>query len=467
MTSLILPKRTLRTVSTVLVILLLNLALPLGVARINGGTSPFKSVLADSNTGRRVGVFIAPETAADQQSALVLENFLRQNTVELADVTLVTGAQATGREHLPEIRSLTDNGVAALNRGDHTEAERLLSSAYGLLQQALGVIDHRTHARILKALGVTRLFTDDKESARDLITRSLLLFEQQSAAEYDYSIDARNLYREVRQVIQDSLPGHMEISTTPGDAAIYVNYQVRGFTSETDPTVLRNLSVGPHFVRIVRDGSEIWADYVTVRPAATTRVDARLSPASEARRFEAARDDALDALRQQSDVSAAFNNLREFVGADEVLVAHARSTVEGFELQGSYMTRDGVVIPVEEVIVQDAALVQTLRAVTSMTIGGEYEDREMLALDSPTGVSRELDGVDFAGSDALFIDPDSPLFAGVGPEVAQPIYKKWWFWTIVGAAVGGAATGIALLSTSQAGSDSGPTGGVSIQLNQF
>ncbi len=44
---------------------------------------------------------------------------------------------------------------------------------------------------------------------------------------------------------------------------------------------------------------------------------------------------------------------------------------------------------------------------------------------------------------------DSPRPVAVAPEAAPPVYRRWWFWTIIAVvAVAGAATGIALALTS-------------------
>jgi len=118
--------------------------------------------------------------------------------------------------------------------------------------------------------------------------------------------------------------------------------------------------------------------------------------------------------------------------------------------------------------VQDATLYQSLRDLTAMTLGGEYVAQDVMALDSPAGAATEVALSPMgAGAEDLVLDPDSPIFAGTKRVEEDPVYTKWWFWTIVGVAVGGATAGIVLLSTSQGGGGGGPTGGVSVHLNRF
>ena len=94
-----------------------------------------------------------------------------------------------------------------------------------------------------------------------------------------------------------------------------------------------------------------------------------------------------------------------------------------------------------------------------------FEDEHLLALDKPAGVlptSQTLKpGIHFvkvtrvgfaSWTSSVTVSPGSrvelpvlmrPVAAGGGGPTPRPIYKRWWFWTVIGAVVAaGATTGI-------------------------
>ena len=468
MMSLLKSRATLRGVSLVLVVLFLNLVTSLQTGALLQGHVVLQGAKAASGDVRKVAVFVLPATDADVPSAAVLNSIVREKTGQIGDVELVPTTEARGGDVLASAEKLTDTGMAALSAGDHAAAGQTLEQAYALLLKALGAVPRRLQARIHKGMGLARFFAGDKAAARDHIRRSLLLFEKQSAAEYDYSLDAKNLYREVRQSLQDQATSTLEVRSDPPGAEVYVDHYLKGYTVSGTDLVLQNLLAGPHFVRLELDGHVVWADYVETEPAGTETVSVDLEPAADLARFRLLRDNVKAALLADRGEDPNLPALRDHLKADAILALVTESTAEGFHLKGFFIATDGAVIPVEESVVQDATLYQSLQDFTAMTIGGEYEPQEMLALDSPSGASGEVALVPMGGAEDLVINPDSPIFSGVRKEQPTPVYKKWWFWTIVGVAVAGVGTGIGFLSTgAPGGGGSGPTGGVSVQLNQF
>ena len=458
--------RALRVTALTTAVLFLNLVVSTTLAPLFG---EIPSAWAQEGGGsRKIAIFVLPETDGDLQIASVLNSIIRENTRQLDDVTLVSAALAEGEAGLAEAERLVDVGMEALYRRDYAVAEGQLTKALALIEAGLGAVPRRLHARVLKGLGVSYFFTGKTAEARVLIKKSLLVFEKQTAAEYAYSLEAKNLYREVRQELQDQPAGTLEVRSNPAGAAVQVDYYLKGFTLADEALVLQNLPAGPHFVRVELDGHYIWAGYVEVAPAGTATVDVPLKASPKGARLQALLGDARSALTSGRGPEHPIRGLRDLLGATEVFVALASPSPEGFQLTGFHLPPDNTLVPVDESIVQDATLYQNLRDLTALTLGGEYGTQEILALDSPAGGADEIALGTAGGGEELFLDPSSPIFEGTRKDQPVPVYKKWWFWTVLGVAVGGLTAGIVLVSTSRGGGGGGgPTGGVTVNLNSF
>jgi hypothetical protein len=469
LTTFVRARRSLRVVAIATAVVFLNLLFALDVARLSSGAGfGVQGAWAQGAGTRRVAVFVLPAKDGDAQTAQVLNSIVRENVRQLGDVQLVTAVGTPGAELLPKIEQLADQGYSQLDRREVPQAVATFSQANDLLEKALPAVERRTHARVLKGLGVAKFLAGDAPAARDLVKRSLLIFPSQQAGEYDYSLEAKNLFRDARRELQDQATGTIEVTSLPPGAEVHVDHMLKGYTTAGDPLRLQNLQAGPHFVRVVKGGYEAWAGYVELEPAGTARVSSTLTLSPNGKRFEALRDDAMQAIRSGRGVEPALKELRRLLDASEILVVLASDSPEGFNLTGFFLPPEGEAIPVDETVVQDATLYQSLRDLTAMTLGGEYLAQDVLALDSPAGAATEVALSPMgAGAEDLVLDPDSPIFAGTRRVEDDPVYKQWWFWTIVGVAVGGATAGIVLLSTSQGTSGGGPTGGVTVNLNQF
>lgn len=461
--------RATRAVAFAMVVLFLNLLVAVDVARLaEGGGLGLQAARAAAAASRRVGVFVLADTDKAAQTAQVLNSIIRENTRQLEDVQLMTGVTESGVELLPQIEQLADRGFQQLNDRDHVAAAATFTQAEQLVQRALSCIDRRLHARVLKGLGVAKFLAGDTATAEDRVKKALLVFPKQSAGEYDYALEVKNLYREMRRQLQDESTGTLEVTSDPAGAEVHVDHYLKGYTTAGEPLKLQNLQAGPHFVRLRLGGYDVWADYVQVDPAGTATVDATLEAAATGARFRAVLDDARSALRSGRGVEPAMKSLRSQLDATELLVVLAQESAEGFELRGFYLPPEGELVSVEESVVQDATLYQNLRDLTAITIGGEYVAQEVLALDGPAGAGADVSLAPMgAGAEDLVLNPDSPIFAGTRRAQPTPVYKEWWFWTIIGVAAAGATTGIVLLTTSQGGGGGGPTGGVTVNLNNF
>ena len=464
MIALVRARRALRVTALATAILFTNLVVATQMGTLFGAISP--AWAQAGGAGRKIAVFILPESAGDAEIAFVLNSIIRENTRLLAEVDLVEAEESEGEEGLAEAERLIDAGVEALNRRDYAVAEQSLARGYALIERGLSAVPRRLHALALKGLGVARFFLGKGAEARALIKKSLLMFEKQTADEYAYSLEAKNLYREIRQELQDLPTGALEIRSRPPGAAVYVDYYLKGFTLEGKPLVLQNLPAGPHFVRVGLDGHFVWTGYVEVEPAGTASVDAPLRMGAKGPRLQALLEDAHSALRSGRGAEFPLRGLRDHLGATEVLVALASPSPEGFQVSGFHLPPDDTLVPVDETVVQDTTLSQNLRDFTALTLGGDFEAQETLSLGTPAGGADEI-SLAPAGGEDLFLDPSAPIFEGTRAPQDTPVYKKWWFWTILGVAVGGLTAGIVLVSTTRSGGGGGPTGGVTVNLNSF
>jgi len=460
-------KHVTRMVAFALLVFLLNW---LVVVEIHGPAGIRLGVAAATaqSAERGVAVFVLPAQATDEQAAAVFNSIVRTNVGLLRGVALRSGSAADGAQLVPEIGAQADRGFALLDQRNYAGALEAFRRAEATAKRALTVVSRGLMARVTKGLGCALFLTGDRDGARDYLRRTLLIFDHQSPDEYAYSLDLKGFFREVQQEQRDLPAGAIEVRSDPAGAEVILGFDLKGFTTPNRPFVLQNLLPGNHFLRLVRDGHAVWAGFVAIKPAETTRVSETLAPTPERDRLEASLRSFEAALTAGQGAEVPLRELARLVQAGEVLGVTLGDAEGGFLLKGHFLAADGTLIDVEEYVAQDAGLIQTLRDITAMTVGGEYGEPETISLDVPAGTTAAV-AVDPTEGEAedLVLNPDSPIFRGVQRAEATPVYKKWWFWTVIGVVAAGATTGIVLLTTSDTGGGGGPTGGVSVTLTPF
>jgi hypothetical protein len=415
-----------------------------------------------SQEERRLAVFVLAKNKKLTAAAIIPATLIREEVGKLKGVALRTGSRVGNPKAAVEATRLTNEGFKLINTEQHKQALPLFKRARDLLAQNSGAGDMRLHARVAKGLGVTYVLSKNSKVGHRLIKRSLLLYPRQSELEYAYSVDVRDAFSRSETEIREMAKGRIEVRSNPQQADVFLDGVFKGYT----PVTLHNVPAGSHIVTVVKDGYLRWAADVEVTEAGRTPIQAVMtaSPVQKAL-FASLRR----MVRRATSKTFArdVKPLLSQVNANEALVLVVTGMADGFKLAGSYSDRAGKVTPIRLNLGQDAVktVQDTLTATLKTTL---KSDRNVVALDKPPlerikSVMKKTGAVD----GGMVIDPDSPLFKIQEKEETDSIINKWWFWTIVGAAVVGTAVTVILVTT---GGDDGPVGAVgnlSITLKRF
>lgn len=417
---------------------------------------------------RRLALFVVPKSRSDETAALLLKGLFRTlaDRLQAAGIERAATSPVEDPGAIARVRAAVEDGRKALDANRWAEALKAFTEAEQGLQGALGVADRALVARVYKGLGVALAGLHRLDEARRAMHRSLAVYPNQDAASYAYSLDTRNLFSQVQREVQDLPNGALVVSTTPEAAEVYVDYEFRGFS----PVRVAGLTAGDHLVTAWLEGHQVFASFATVQGGADDRVDADLKTTSATTAIRANIAVALRAMGKGRPVDDAAAGLAAATDATDVVFLRVAQAPGGFVLSGFHRGPAGV-RPVQATLQRDATLVQSAQALFGDTVGTAVPAEAVLApLDAPAvampGPAGEV-GAPLGGEgEEYVIDPNSPIFKDTAkkPEEAG-IVTRWWFWTAIGAVVGGAvALGVVLgRRSSEAAS---PEGKVQILLHQ-
>ncbi|MFT7622044.1 MAG: hypothetical protein ACI9WU_001209, partial [Myxococcota bacterium] len=301
---------------------------------------------------------------------------------------------------------------------------------------------------------------------KELIKRSLLLYNRQAANEYAYSVDVRNIYEHAKREIAEQATGTIEVRSTPDSAEVYLDGTFKGYT----PTTLSNTSAGSHLVEVSKDGYLRWSTAAVVPEGGRVPTEAVLTASPVQSELKTALAKLARSMKPKR-FGAVANSLAGVVNAKEIFAVTAAVGTGGFELQGFYMDLAGNVQPIKATIAQDAQFYANIRSLLSATLQAAFSaDGRHESLGSPPketvdSVMKESQAM---GGDVV-IDPNSPLFKVEEKDKGDSITSKWWFWTIVGVgtlAIAGTVIGV-VIATSDDDGAGGAVGDLNITIEDY
>jgi hypothetical protein len=419
---------------------------------------------AQQSGDRQVGLFVLPKAAGDEQEAVVLQSILRAQVDKLRGIELARTAPIKNRDNVVRAAQLAEEGNKALLQSNAADALTRFQGAWDLLEQAPGAADDRLLAMVMKGLGVATAMSGQMQDAYRYVRRSVLLWDNQSAAEYGYTLETRNLFDRVLADISTDPSGTLAVESVPAGGEVHLGGQLRGYT----PITVGSLTAGEQYVEVAKDGFYRYADFVDVPVGAQGLATTVLEPIPSKDAIAMALTGTAKSF-QASKVNAPLMQLKQSLGADELLVLRANLEGGSFNVDGFYMTKDGAVQPVNVQVARDASLLENLKLFLSTQLASSYEpDVVRGPLSAPTG-NEVATGAPGAGDENLILDPNAPIFKKTGDDDEDGITKQWWFWTLIGVGVAGAATAIVLPLT-LGGDDSGgagPTGSLSVDFGNY
>ena len=347
-----------------------------------------------------------------------LDDALRRNPrLEMKDLDtrLADFAQEIPSDQVEEGRRLLAEGEKSLGAKDHTSATKSLRAAVDVLSQVLPFIKKQELAEAMLALGVSLHEGGDKKGARVQFLRLLTWRTDQKYDTTKFPEKLLALFEDARKELDKAKRGSLEIRSEPPAAQAYVDGRYVGVT----PAVAEGLIIGEHFVTLKREGYHKAVQPVTISAKAQGSSAFKLERSAKFLLVE----EALRAVEKQ-------------LGRDRL---------------------DADIDNLKEVLFLDHAMF--LRAVR-LGAGKIRIDSFLYDLRSRRRLSSETHEIAAAGGEKLLQSQATSLYMNVKYDaeleepaaepvpVAKPapkaIYKRWWFWTIVGVAVigVGATTGV-------------------------
>ncbi len=416
---------------------------------------------AQAGKERRVALFVL-STGRNAGDAQVLQTLLRKELKGLTNVRLVTGSPDPDRSIEATAGPMVENGIRSLNDGVRSReaaaaAEAELQKAYDLLVRDTGPLNRRLLARTLKGLGVARVMLGRREEGKEMIRAALNLWPDQQDAEYGYTLEVRNAYKEVQKERLEQAAGSVAIFSEPTGAEVSIGGQVKGYATSEGINV-RDLMPGPHWMSAQLDGYKRSGAFVTVEAGQETLQNFFLEPMPNAQAFESTTADIVKNFRSEAKVSGSLTGLKGLVGADEVLVFLTSSRGGAYHFNGWHLGPQGKVEQVQAKVKQDASFLtgvqNMLAGALNTTVAGEYAE---LPLDAPPGASQMA-----GGGDEVFIDPNDQIIK-VDDKEKQSLTSEWWFWAILGGAAAGLTLGV--LAIVDQPTSSGAVGDITIGVN--
>ena len=414
---------------------------------------------------RRIALFVLPSSEADVEASLLIGRMMRQYAADLTDVELITPAPIPNRSAVPQVVAKVEEAYKLLNNKNTAQALALLKEVQPLFDQVLAGLKTRIVAMYYKTWGVAQALNGNIDGAKSSLELSLALWPEQTSLEYVYSVEVLNLFTNLQNEISGRPAGDLYVNTIPENAVVMVDQK----EPEQSPASFPNLVAGPHLLKITLDGYEQWAGMIRVTARKKKTQDVTLVPIPDKATF----DKSLVAVAQvlkadNAAVQQPMQDLKDFLGVDDLLVVGAGVVGRAYEIKGHYLKSDGTLTEANRTIERDAEFYAGIKEFLSGTfeaffglqtrvegLGGPPIDPDLL---QKAGITTQ--------TDTNVFDPDNPIF----PEVKglkkkkKKVTEEWWFWTSIGVVVTGAVVGGVFLFTNDAGSG-GPTGTLNINMH--
>lgn len=354
-----------------------------------------------------------------------------------------------------------EDALRALLLRTPKRAQERLAATEASLTEAPNAGDERLLARYYKATGLAFLANNDLVKARDAMAKSMVLFPNQTIDEYSsYGASAREMFETVKQLITNLGTGDLKVVSKGGRGEVFVDGAYRG----TGTAVLEDVAAGPHRITVRTPGQTAERKTVDVATGKVMTVEFDLKAAPFAQELESGRKVLMDNFTQPALVEDRIRELRNQLGADQMMVLRPKLAKKTTELTGFFLGADGVLKTVKVTIDKDETYLDKLADFVATTVGSKLvADPTTAPLDARQSVVTQNRTAGATDAASAYIDPNAPLFEDEKKE-DRPITKEWWFWTAV---VGGAALvggGIYLLTRGTAG-DTTPTGTLQFNLN--
>lgn len=417
---------------------------------------------AQTAVNSTLAVVCVPQSKKTADEAEQIERLLSDATQRLDSVRLFDLSPVPNAEAGVKAAEQVEEALRALLLRTPKRAQERVSSAVALLADAPMAGDPRLFARLFKAQGLTWLAGNELVKARDALLKSLVMFPGQTAPEYAaYGTASRELFESTRNALANQPTGDLRVTGRGGRGDIWIDGIFRG----TGTATVSDVPAGNHRISVRASGFVTERRFVDVTANKMTSAEFDLKPAVFGPELEQGRTVLMANFAQPGVVEDRMRELRNQLGADQMLVIRPKLAKKTTELTGYFLAADGTFRKVDLTVDKDAAYLDKIAEFVATTVGSKLlPDPSTQPLDLRQSVVKTSGANAGAAAQGGYIDPNAPLFDE--PDTKKvPLTRKWWFWTAV---VGGAALvggGLFLLSRGTTDKAAGATGDLKLNLH--
>lgn len=386
-------------------------------------------VLAES---KQTPVVVIPISFDDRPSARIghfLEDALtKRPDITLNDVNSVLD-RGTNRIHFDNIRQATvylEKARAAFKESNYPVALMEFQRSVDLFEKSFSFLTtDQPFIDALVGLGFSNGLSGVQNEAITAFKKALIFNPH---AKFDFTRYPKNLLRlfnKAKAELKNASLGELEIVTSPDNALVYVDGHFRGVS----PVTVKRLQIGPHYVKISKLGYSS-VNKIMVASSGTTKNDVALVPAR--RRF------LLDQRIPQLRLDVADQKAGEtMVGLKSLFFVEHVILVSIFGGSGKREV---------QLSLFDLKRRIRLKQVSAVVDWQTFDLTRAQAI-----VADLLKDVSLTGKAAVHPKHQQTIkYVG-----GKPVWKKWWFWTIIGAVVATGATVGIVLGTKKSGGERG------------
>lgn len=418
---------------------------------------------AQAAVNSTLAVLVVPQTKKVAEEAEAIERLLDDAVLRLDTVRLFELSPIAGGDAAAKAGTQVEEALRALLLRTPKRAQERLATAVQALAETPMAGDERLFARMWKAQSLAWLAGNELVKARDAMQKSLVLMPNQTRAEYAaYGSSARELFDGVKPSIASLPTGDIRVSAKGTRGDIWVDGTLRGSGAAT----VADMPIGTHRVTVRASGYAGERRFVEVTANKSSAADIELKPAAFGPELEQGRSVLTANFTQPSVVEDRMRELRNQLGADQMLVVRPKLSKKTTELSGYILGADGTFKKVDISIAKDEAYLDKLAEFVATTVGSKLQpDPASQPLDLRQSVVTTGTGPTAGAAAAAYIDPNAPLFDEPDKDKKEPLTRKWWFWTAVAGGVGLIGGGLYLLSNSTTDVRQGATGDLKLNLH--
>ncbi|MCP4501372.1 MAG: PEGA domain-containing protein [Deltaproteobacteria bacterium] len=384
----------------------------------------FVALPVDAADGISLATVSAPTDSPSQGAAVLVgqiarQSFKRNPRYDVLEISAVLRANADwpAQRRQRQAEEALANAQAAYDAFELEPTLEALAEAIIGFEQALAAMEDITPiVEAYKLQGATYALKGDTKNASRAFAKVFMLDPGATLGDEGFPDTVQSLFEQEREQAFDAKTGGISVFSAPNAAEVWLDGSFVGVT----PVTVDSITVGRHFLRVVKDGYENFGTPVDVAREQERNVQATM----RAEKKFAEYDDLTARLGKGSEQGAA--ELARFLKVDQLFWTQVQQNGDQISVTG--MLLDGV--SGEPVVTQQKTFQSTssrFRSEVEMWVSNNF--RKSLVSGQTIHTKKDDDG------DSLIPE------AAIAPPTPFAVFAGW---TFLGAAVVGAGAGTVL-----------------------